>query len=120
MSIDAVSVMDELAKLKGADTPLFIAVQRVCPQSLLSRQLVNLHALIVAKFDEVVGFSYLRGLHLNDSKEGLNSKRDRHEHIGLYVLPLSSPYHRVTLRDSLFIGGRSVSRLSPSSCAIHG
>jgi AP endonuclease-1 len=43
------------------------------------------HALLVAKFDQVVGFSYLRGLHLNDSKEGLDSKRDRHEHIGLCV-----------------------------------
>jgi hypothetical protein len=41
----------------------------------------------VAKFDEVVGFSYLRGLHLNDSKEGFDSKRDRHEHIGLCVPP---------------------------------
>lgn len=86
---------------------------------LLARQLVSLHALIVAKFDEVVGFSYLRGLHLNDSKEGLDSKRDRHEHIGLYVLPLSSAYHRVTFRHLQFTGGRSVLGLFPCSCAIH-
>lgn len=50
----------------------------------------------MARFDEVVGFSYLRGLHLNDSKEGLDSKKDRHEHIGLCVLPLSSPDHGLT------------------------
>jgi len=37
----------------------------------------------MATFGQVVGFSYLRGLHLNDSKEGLDSKRDRHEHIGM-------------------------------------
>jgi endonuclease IV len=46
--------------------------------------------MIVTEFDEIVGFSYLRGLHINDSKEGLGSKRDRHEHIGLCVPPLSS------------------------------
>ncbi|MEE3484325.1 MAG: deoxyribonuclease IV [Bacteroidales bacterium] len=33
-------------------------------------------------FDEVVGFSYLRGMHINDSKKGVGSKVDRHECIG--------------------------------------
>jgi deoxyribonuclease IV len=34
------------------------------------------------KFDEIIGFEYLRGLHLNDAKKDLGSKVDRHESIG--------------------------------------
>ncbi len=37
-------------------------------------------------FDEIVGFSYLKGVHLNDSKKGLNSRVDRHESIGSGML----------------------------------
>ena len=35
-----------------------------------------------SEFEKVVGFSYLYGMHLNDSKKGLGSKVDRHESIG--------------------------------------
>jgi deoxyribonuclease IV len=34
------------------------------------------------KFDDLVGLDKLRVLHINDSKKGLGSKVDRHEHIG--------------------------------------
>ncbi|KAG2383185.1 hypothetical protein C9374_004522 [Naegleria lovaniensis] len=34
------------------------------------------------EFDQIVGFKYLKGMHLNDSKEKLGSKKDRHENIG--------------------------------------
>ena len=34
-------------------------------------------------FDEVIGFKELKLVHLNDSKAGLGSKLDRHEHIGM-------------------------------------
>lgn len=34
------------------------------------------------RFDEVVGFEYLRGMHLNDSKRELGSRVDRHETLG--------------------------------------
>lgn len=34
------------------------------------------------EFDNIVGFSYLRALHLNDSKKPLGSRVDRHESIG--------------------------------------
>jgi len=37
----------------------------------------------IANFSNIVGIKELRLLHLNDSKGGLNSKIDRHEHIGL-------------------------------------
>lgn len=33
-------------------------------------------------FDSTVGFKYLRGMHLNDSKKGVGSRVDRHEVIG--------------------------------------
>lgn len=34
------------------------------------------------EFDEIIGISYLRGMHLNDSKKPLSSHIDRHESIG--------------------------------------
>jgi len=33
-------------------------------------------------FDEIVGFKYLLGMHINDSKPPLGSKKDRHQSIG--------------------------------------
>ncbi len=35
-----------------------------------------------AKFDDIVGFGYLKGMHLNDSKKELGSRVDRHDSIG--------------------------------------
>ena len=34
------------------------------------------------RFEEVIGFQYLKGMHLNDSKKGEGSHVDRHEEIG--------------------------------------
>lgn len=34
------------------------------------------------EFDKEVGFGYLRGMHLNDSKKALGSHVDRHDSIG--------------------------------------
>jgi deoxyribonuclease-4 len=34
------------------------------------------------KFDEIVGFGYLKGMHLNDSKKDVGSRVDRHDSIG--------------------------------------
>ena len=44
---------------------------------------------VVMEFERDVGLSYLRGMHLNDSKGALASKKDRHENIGLSVRPVS-------------------------------
>lgn len=33
-------------------------------------------------FDEIVGFSFLKGVHINDSKSELGSNKDRHENLG--------------------------------------
>lgn len=35
-----------------------------------------------SEFEQVVGFKYLRGMHLNDSKPDLGSRVDRHESLG--------------------------------------
>ena len=34
------------------------------------------------KFDEIIGFKYLKGMHLNDSKKEYASRVDRHDNIG--------------------------------------
>ncbi|KAI0316342.1 xylose isomerase-like protein, partial [Amylostereum chailletii] len=48
------------------------------------------------EFDAVVGLKYLRGMHLNDSKEGLGGKKDRHENLGLGKLGLGTFEHIMT------------------------
>ena len=35
-----------------------------------------------SKFDEIIGFKYLKGMHLNDSKPDLGSRVDRHDSLG--------------------------------------
>ncbi|KAF9242073.1 xylose isomerase-like protein, partial [Melanogaster broomeanus] len=64
-----------------------------CEPLLVARQVptqCNFHLGPVATFDEQVGLSYLRGMHLNDSKTPLGSRKDRHENIGLGTLTLST------------------------------
>lgn len=39
-----------------------------------------------AQFDKVIGFRYLRGMHLNDAKKGLDSRVDRHASLGEGIL----------------------------------
>ena len=54
------------------------------------------------KFDEIIGFRYLKGLHLNDSKKGLGSRVDRHDSLGKGVLGLE-PF-RWIMSDPRFDG----------------
>lgn len=42
------------------------------------------------RFDEVIGFSYLRGMHINDSKKDLGTRVDRHDSIGKGVMGLAT------------------------------
>ncbi len=35
-----------------------------------------------ARYEELVGFQYLKGMHVNDSKGELNSRKDRHHSLG--------------------------------------
>ena len=38
------------------------------------------------EFDRIIGFEYLRGMHLNDAKKGLDSRVDRYDSLGAGVL----------------------------------
>jgi deoxyribonuclease IV len=42
--------------------------------------------LVFDEFDAVIGFKYLRGMHINDSKKALASRVDRHESLGLGLI----------------------------------
>jgi deoxyribonuclease-4 len=53
-------------------------------------------------FDNEVGLSQLKAFHLNDSKEGVNSRKDRHEKIGEGKLGLE--FFRRLLNDPRFAG----------------
>jgi len=55
-----------------------------------------------AEFERLVGFDYLRGMHLNDSKPDLGSRVDRHESIGKGKLGLA-PFNYL-MNDSRFDG----------------
>ena len=41
---------------------------------------------VLNEFDRLIGLERLKAIHLNDSKEPFNSKKDRHEKIGLGVI----------------------------------
>jgi len=60
------------------------------------------YAETMALFDRIVGFRYLRGAHLNDSKAALGSSVDRHAPIGKGKLGLD-PF-RLIMNDRRFDG----------------
>lgn len=43
---------------------------------------------VFKEFEEVVGFEYLKGMHLNDSKKELGSRVDRHDSLGVGTIGL--------------------------------
>lgn len=51
-------------------------------------------------FENIVGFKYLRGMHLNDAKKGLNSRVDRHDSIGAGVL--GEQTFKILMKESRF------------------
>jgi deoxyribonuclease IV len=51
-------------------------------------------------FDEVIGFGYLKGMHLNDSKKERGTRVDRHESLGTGVL--GSDTFRMLMKDPRF------------------
>lgn len=52
------------------------------------------------KFDEIIGFDYLKGLHLNDSKKDIGTRVDRHENIGTGFLGVET--FSLFMNDSRF------------------
>ena len=54
------------------------------------------------QFDEQIGFAYLKGMHINDSKKALGTRVDRHDSLGKGVMGLSV-FERI-MRDPRFDG----------------
>lgn len=46
------------------------------------------------QFDEIVGFEYLKGMHLNDSKKDLGTRVDRHDNLTIGFLGVT-PFQRI-------------------------
>ena len=55
-----------------------------------------------AEFERIVGFKYLRGMHLNDSKVALGSRKDRHHSLGAGEIGWEC--FRYIMRDDRFNG----------------
>lgn len=55
-----------------------------------------------SEFDRIVGFGYLRGMHLNDAKKELGSRVDRHESLGKGAIGMDA--FRFIMEDSRFDG----------------
>lgn len=51
-------------------------------------------------FDQIIGFHYLKGLHLNDSKKELGTRVDRHDSIGKGVMGMET--FRLIMNDTRF------------------
>jgi len=54
------------------------------------------------EFEEVVGFQYLKGMHINDSKKELGSRVDRHDSLGAGTIGLET--FECIMNDSRFDG----------------
>ena len=54
----------------------------------------------MADFEKIVGFKYLKGIHLNDSMVALGSKKDRHESIGKGLL--GEEFFKLFMNDPRF------------------
>ncbi len=52
------------------------------------------------KFDKIIGFEYLKGMHLNDSKKDFGTRVDRHENIGTGFL--GEETFEIIVNDSRF------------------
>ncbi|KAK0496649.1 xylose isomerase-like protein [Armillaria luteobubalina] len=78
---------------------MFAAVSRTCYVSRSNGSRATISELRkdgLTEFDQQVGLSYLRAMHLNDSKTDLASNRDRHENIGMGYIGLESFLHILT------------------------
>ncbi len=53
-----------------------------------------------AEFDEIIGFNYLKGMHLNDAKKDLASRVDRHDSLGKGFL--GNKLFEMIMKDSRF------------------
>ena len=62
--------------------------------------IVNEYDKVFGEFDKEVGFNYLRGMHLNDSKKALGTHVDRHDSIGKGLI--GKAFFERLMQDSRF------------------
>lgn len=62
--------------------------------------MLNTYDKVFEEFEQTVGFKYLRGIHLNDSKKEVGSRVDRHAPIGEGFLGLD--FFRRLMKDTRF------------------
>ena len=62
--------------------------------------IVNDYDKVFEEFDKEVGFNYLRGMHLNDSKKALGTHVDRHDSIGKGLI--GKAFFERLMQDSRF------------------
>lgn len=62
--------------------------------------LVNEYDKVFDEFDSTVGFAFLKGIHLNDTKKALGSRVDRHDSIGKGLLGLD--FFKRFMKDARF------------------
>ena len=62
--------------------------------------IVNEYNKVFDEFDKEVGFNYLRGMHLNDSKKALGTHVDRHDNIGKGLI--GKAFFERLMQDSRF------------------
>lgn len=62
--------------------------------------IVNDYDKVFDEFEKEVGFKYLRGMHLNDSKKELGSHVDRHDNIGKGLI--GNTFFEKLMKDSRF------------------
>ena len=99
----AESVNGALERTTGAFEQLAYIIDRVDDKSRVGVCIDTAHTLAAGydistpegfeetfrRFDEVIGFGYLRGMHVNDSKKALATRVDRHDSIGKGVMGLT-------------------------------
>lgn len=71
-----------------------------CHSYTAGYDLVSDYDGVFNEFEEIVGFQYLRGIHLNDSKKELGSHVDRHDSIGKGFIGF--PFFERLMKDPRF------------------
>lgn len=71
-----------------------------CHTFVAGYDILHKYEEVFQEFEEKVGFNYLRGIHLNDSKKGVGSHVDRHANLGEGVLGLE-PFKKM-MKDERF------------------